>query len=274
MELPKNSISWLKTLPPITAKLYYDFEDGEPREVETLKIPPLEYTCHVNESGDKAAVQIRIGVLSSQHEGAYFRVKLSARNPGTGEHFEAFSHPLKIISKRNQVKKILAKQQQQQHQLQTSPVSSPQSSPILSPIRTSAITSDDMVAQVLLRLEEQQRDQSQMLQQLCQHIKPKKRSLDDDLESALENFLVAFKNAPVAERSGKIRKVLKNSSASEQSMMEFVELCKLEGHPSQVDGEHPVCNGINCPYKRELDKLDVLYSDFLTDPISSPENLF
>lgn len=213
---------------------------------------------------------MRIGVLSSQHEGAYFRVRLTATHPETHKVIEVYSHPLKIISKRNQVKKIIAKQQQQQAGASLSPVSSPVATPP-SPVRTPSSTSssNDQVAQALLRLEEQQREQAQLLQQLCSQVtsSPLKRAADD-FDTALDKFLNAFRQIPAQERPAKLRKVLKNSPETTHTMMEFTELCNAEGYARSA------C-GTECPHKKELENLDLLYSEFLTDPISSPpESLF
>eukprot|EP01119_Soliformovum_irregulare_P015090 TRINITY_DN41_c1_g3_i1.p2 TRINITY_DN41_c1_g3~~TRINITY_DN41_c1_g3_i1.p2 ORF type:complete len:172 (+),score=26.32 TRINITY_DN41_c1_g3_i1:110-625(+) len=88
---------------PLNAKLLYDRDsDTKGKPVEMLNSAPLEFTAHVNDLGDKAAVETRVSVLSSQHEGAYFRVKFWVTDDTTQTTHEVFSHPIKVISKRNQ----------------------------------------------------------------------------------------------------------------------------------------------------------------------------
>jgi len=56
-------------LHPLSAKLFYDSNNLETsKEVETLKCNPIEYRTQVNETADKATIELRAAVLSSQHE--------------------------------------------------------------------------------------------------------------------------------------------------------------------------------------------------------------
>lgn len=262
---------------PISAKLYYDFDDGEkePREVETLKVTPLEYTSHVNESGDRAAFELRIGVLSSQHEGAYFRVKLSATDTTTNKTFHVFSQPIKIISKRTQVKKILEKFQQPQPQ-----VSSPQSSPLPSFETTSPVrTSNEALALAIRKLEEQQREQSHLLKELCGRVtQPVSQTISDpsesDFETAFKNFVLAYSKLPVEERPKKLRKVLKNDQEITTRANDFIDLYCSEGfHPLRSSPtEHFEHIDEICPYKKELERMDTFYNEFLAEPLV-PETL-
>lgn len=49
------------------ASLLYD-TDGE-KGVDFVKLKPIEYKCIPNEAGDQVSVELRIKVLTSQHEG-------------------------------------------------------------------------------------------------------------------------------------------------------------------------------------------------------------
>jgi hypothetical protein len=100
----------MNQIPP-TAKLVYDWDDDatEEKEVEQLKTPPLEIITHVDRSGRKANVEVKISVLSSQHERACFRIKFTAIDPATGQSLTDFSQPIKVIAKRNQIRKMLEK---------------------------------------------------------------------------------------------------------------------------------------------------------------------
>lgn len=193
-------------------------------------------------------------------------MKISAVNPENNKVNEVYSDPFKIISKRNQVKKIIAKQQHQQQTLASSPMSSPVHSPP-SPVRTPAISAGADVSQALQRLEDQQRDQAQLLQRLFQQVSGQSlKRPSDDFEAALENFLDAYRRTSPQERASKIRKVVKDSTEYQHTLEELTDICTLEGYaPLRSNG----CLGSTCPHKRELENLDLIYSEFLVDPVSS-----
>jgi len=89
------------------ATLVYD-QEGPEKEVDFVKAKPLEYFTHTNDKGDQLFVQIRIKVLSSQHEDMFFRVKLNNHSTITKEFIPSltlYSQPIKVISKPDQIKK-------------------------------------------------------------------------------------------------------------------------------------------------------------------------
>jgi hypothetical protein len=279
---------------PLHAALCYDFEnESDQKEVETLKCTPLEYIAHVSDSGEKANVEIRIAVLSSQHEGANFRIKLSVKDPRTSKLVHVFTSPLKVISKRNQVKKMLERKEITHVE------------PLPPPKRTSS----DTITEALHRLEEQQREQAKLLQQLVGQKKGLKSSSefnfaapaaipdpeDMDFDAAFLKFLNTYKKIPAEERPNKVRKLLKTSPHQDsQTLSEFVNIYSCEvlagateqnfiqtfhsmdmpaaaGHTS----EHPsdCCNCTECPHKKQLERMDDFYSEFIfddSDPSSSP----
>jgi len=279
---------------PLNAKLYYDFEEEtDQKEVELLKqSSPIDYVAHVNGTGDKAAVEVRLSVLSSQHEGAFFRIKFSATDVVTGISVDTFSHPIKVISKRNQVKKMLERNE-------VIPAE---------PIPPSKRTSSDIIADALLRLEEQQRDQGRLLQQLMterqtaqsarssKDFHPIQHSVsipdpnDMDFDAAFKRFLDAYKKIPAEDRPFKIRKTMKTASELDsQSLGEFVNIYNNEvllgseqlmgplmdlpplpsnGNISNGNSHSGSCSCSECPHKRQLERLDKFYSEFLLDPLS------
>jgi len=180
---------------PPSCKLIYDFEDNEDkREVEALKSSPLEYTTHVDETGFKAVVEIKIGVLSSQHEGANFRVHFFVINPRNRQLLNEYSQPIKVISKRNQVRRILEKKQTK--------VESPT---LAVPAKRSA--ANDSLMETLIRMEEQQKEQMNLLHKLIKPI-PIPDPNDMDFETAFSNFVVAYTKIPETQRAAKLRRVL------------------------------------------------------------------
>jgi len=270
---------------PLTAKLVYDFDRVEDeKDVEALKCAPLEHTAHVDETGHKAAVEAKIGVLSSQHEGAYFRVKFSAVDPITQVVLEEFSQPIKVISKRNQVKKMMERKQIPKNLELSSailPISASSSTNIVGTKRPAS--SDPVVSEVLLRMEQQQREQLQLLQQLVQaqnsssssskDAQPIKQRVDipdpDDIdfETAFTTFLKAYTKIPQEERSTKIRKVLKKTSNTNnlENLSEFIGI--YSGSQTNNSDSVKTCQCQDCPHK-EFSRLDTFYHDFLSDPLS------
>lgn len=255
---------------PPTAKLIYDspsYETDE-REVEAVKSSTLEILSHVDETGFKAAVEVKVGVLSSQHEGSYFRVKFLARDPITGLPLIDYSQPMKVISKRNQVKKIMERKEAKiakEDKAQKSPAPAPATT-LVGVKRERA--SDD-VANSLVRLEMQQQIQMAMLEQLlAKDSAPKDTTMD--FETAFGNFLNAYKNLPSEERPSKIRKVIK-TVVDKEEFSEFVGLAQqadLGRDCSTKVCSEKACNADDCPHKRQLERLDVLYNDFLLEPLS------
>jgi len=92
----------------LEARLLYDFDREEEAktamEVSYVKNEPLEYKVSLTDGGYKASVELRIKVLTSQHEDMLFRVKLSAVDPTSGTTFGVISQPIKVISKLTQLK--------------------------------------------------------------------------------------------------------------------------------------------------------------------------
>jgi len=92
----------------LEARLLYDFDREEDAktalEVSYVKNEPLEYKVSLTDGGYKASVELRIKVLTSQHEDMLFRVRLSAVDPLSGTTFGVISQPIKVISKLTQLK--------------------------------------------------------------------------------------------------------------------------------------------------------------------------
>jgi len=263
---------------PPSAKLIYDFDRvEEQRDVEALKNAPLEYTAHVDDSGHKAAVEAKISVLSSQHEGAFFRIKFSVVDPVTQAVLEDYTQPIKVISKRNQVKKMMERKQTKSLEAISPTTPTMQVTTTLPAKRPASDVSD-----VLIRMEQQQKEQMKLLQQLVANskdVQPIRQQViipdpdDMDFDTAFANFLKAYTKIPQEERVTKIRKVMKNHDNATDNLAEFVGIYS-NTHPS--DGQSctdKTCKCQECPHKKELSRLDDFYNDFLSDPLSpsSPE---
>jgi hypothetical protein len=81
----------------LSTKLLYDFDrDGDPKvEVAYVKNEPLECKVNIMEQGTKAIVDVKIKVLTSQHEDMLFRVQLIA-TVNDQYQVEAVSKPIKV----------------------------------------------------------------------------------------------------------------------------------------------------------------------------------
>lgn len=92
----------------LDAKLLYDFDkDAEgPLEVSYVKHEPIEYKININYNNPtKASVDMKIKVLTSQHEDMLFRLRFSGIDPETQMTFFTLTNPVKVISKMTQIKK-------------------------------------------------------------------------------------------------------------------------------------------------------------------------
>jgi len=92
----------------LEAKLLYDFNHEKDPQVEVsfVKNEPLDYKVNLRpDAVNKAALELKIKVLTSQHEDMLFRVKLLGVDPATGILFDAVTQPVKVISKLIQLKK-------------------------------------------------------------------------------------------------------------------------------------------------------------------------
>jgi len=94
----------------LEASLYYDYEI--PKLVTSAISDPMLAKIYVNETGNRATIECRLQVLTSQHNEALFKVKVVASSlmePDT--IFELFSSPIWVVSKTSQASKLLQNQQ-------------------------------------------------------------------------------------------------------------------------------------------------------------------
>jgi len=176
----------------LIAKLLYDFDnEKEKLEVGYVKTEPFEYKVNMLDNGSKASVEVKIKVLTSQHEDMLFRIKIAGTDPITHRVVECFTQPIKVISK-------LAPPKSKQGKEQLSPP-------------TKKRTSNDQISNLLQRLEQQQMDQMKVIQLLFSRlfgevitsqqmnlqtlstlVSQNSTSLDVDGENDPEEFEVSF----------------------------------------------------------------------------------
>jgi len=249
------------------AMLLYDAE-GE-KYVDYVKVKPVKCKPTVNDAGNQVSFELRIKVLTSQHENSFFRVKIFILDPTTGHPFHpalaVMSEPVKVISKPEQLKK--------------------------KPPSTKKRNINEILVETISRIEEQQREHQKMIETLlvCSEAKPILANISKplssqedegtDFESCFKRFFKTFYSLPVEEKPIKIRKLLRNCSQRETDRVtEFLDLFLTEGLqrcPPAVTSCDPhqhktsMCDCDSCPYQRELQKIDEFYKNFLLLPESN-----
>jgi len=275
---------------PPTARLVYDWDEelGDDKEVEQLKTPPLEIVAHVDRSGRRANVETKVSVLSSQHERAFFRIKFTNVDPQSGQIVADYSQPIKVIAKRNQVRKMLERKLQSQVKNENSIVCTPVGVVNLAQLAPKRERpTQDAILETLQRIEEQQMEQFRFMQQIADkalitaregsppQVLPVLKGIadpnDSDFEEAFKNFLGAFDNVTPEERPTKMRRLASSIEKTyTRSLGEFVRLYNQETRmPPLEDISGSSCAySSDCPHKTELEMLNTLYNDFLKDPAS------
>jgi len=273
---------------PPTAKLIYDWDEEleEDKEVEHLKTPPLEIITHVDRSGRKANVETKISVLSSQHERSFFRIKFSIVDLLSDELLVDYSQPIKVIAKRNQIRKMLERKLQSQVKNETSIVSTPVgvvNLAQLAPKREKP--TQESILETLKRIEMQQKEQYRFMQQIADKIllnprtetlnsTPKENSNPENTRfvESFKKFLESFEEIEFEERPNKMRKLISSIDKSHTKNLEdFVKLYNMEAKAPLEEISNTLCSNYpssQCPHKTELEMLNNLYSDFLKDPVS------
>jgi len=98
-----------------------------------------------------------------------------------------------------------------------------------------------------------------------------------EFEFAFLQFVEAYNKLEQSEKPEKIRRVMRNTTRSDtEQITEMLDLFAAEGMENGVkkdqvvidntDGEHRICICEDCPHKRELEKIDRFYNEFLCTP--------
>jgi hypothetical protein len=133
------SVNFRKT--KISATLTYDCEPR--REVTLIRSSPLEYVTHLSSNGELITIEARIHVLTSQNENSLFRVCLKFNEE------ELITEPLKVISKADNLKK-------------------PSKEKPNATSNKKKRTASDAFGDTLLRIEQQQQEQKNLIDMLYQ----------------------------------------------------------------------------------------------------------
>jgi len=235
--------------------LLYDTE-GE-KGVDFVKLKPIEYKCVPNESGDQVSVELRIKVLTSQHEDMFFKVKIQGQDPVTKQdvhNIKVITAPIKVISKPEQLKK----RQPAPIPVAATPGSAPATA-IAVPANNGAPnpnskkrTVNDLVVEAVTRIEKQQYEQSNLLERIMQFVAlPKQeggainpngsweflpplnkmpRKDNESFEACFAQLLKSFQTIDPNHRAEKVRRVARGLSLVEnEALAEFVDMLMTEG---------------------------------------------
>jgi len=215
-------------------KLYYDSDDEDFKPIELPKSDPLTYKVFIATTGDRATIECRIYVLTSQHENALFRVKIGAHVGA--QTVELFSEPIRVLSKPSQIQKEKRKRAGTVTTAPETPMipSTPLIPSTPAPPKKTAVF-DSAVLDALHRMEQQQREQKQLIEQLLysktgvEVAPPVAPSTPTDADDSFENAFVKFLNAwnavPVGDRPSKMRKVLTTAPDHTTTVSNFVQVC-------------------------------------------------
>jgi len=264
------------------AYLLYDCEGL--KEVDYVKVKPMDFKSTPSDNGQQLDVELRIKVLTSQHEDMLFKVKIQGYNPATREelpNLTLFTPSIRVISKPEQIK---AKRE---------------------PSKKRSMT--EVLVATVARIEKKQEEQQQLIERLCSvqpeqaqkrhkcdftqmmwetipiHHPEEKKELS--FEESFVDLLHAFNMMKAEEKPETIRKVVRNSSSRETEKLSEVLDLLYEGMQKEPAGfanksqpsitsslvKEEGCTCVDCSHKQELDRIDEFYKEFLSSgTLSAP----
>jgi len=252
----------------IQAQLYYDCDP--PKVVDYIHHEPMQYVSVVSTTGNEISVEVKIGILSSQHQGALFIVMLRIVDSLTNETLCVLSHPIRVVSKIDHIRKEGV------------------------PIKKK--TFNEVLTDKLRDLEHLQSEHTHIIKAMytLNHIpfdgiKPEPTSPDSlrspkDIQLCFNNVVATFKNTTTEERPEKVRRIV-----SEMKLDDLDQLVDAFGNdlqdfrPSIIKNGNGDCKCANCPARKELENFNNFQTNFLggnqietmnqrvpTTPISNP----
>jgi hypothetical protein len=268
------------------AALLYDTEGD--KGVDFVKVKPIEYKCVPSEAGDQVAIELRIKVLTSQHEDMFFKVAVQGQDPVTKQdipNLRVITAPIKVISKPEQLKKR-----------QPPPVSKKR-------------TVNDMVVEAVTRIEKQQAEHTLIMEKLLEMSNPKRvhheitpstttwefpiartvpkeQEFTTDFDTAFLQLLKSFAGTDPNHRAEKVRRIARTLSAADnESFSELVDMLTTEGlgrdpgrearpmHNANAMFDNKHCNCTQCPHRHELEKIDNIFFTSMMPPYGAPPHM-
>jgi len=252
-----------------STSLVYDAEEPPyNKQVDFVKVKPVEHKAKVSGQGSQVFLEVRLKVLTSQHENSLFRVKITAYPTSNTEGFVpelcVYSDAIKVMSKPEQImKKAHLKKKR---------------------------TVEDSLSETVSRILDQQKQQEQLIHTLIEAVVTadgKKRKLSDNrrdssapekvqkvekdsFENCFHSLVSSFDALPAEDRPLKIRRVVQNASATESEEVALL----LNDLQTEVNAQSASVtpstemSSFCCPYQtNEVETLDEFYKDFLAQPL-------
>eukprot|EP01104_Vermistella_antarctica_P017194 TRINITY_DN6055_c0_g1_i1.p1 TRINITY_DN6055_c0_g1~~TRINITY_DN6055_c0_g1_i1.p1 ORF type:complete len:441 (+),score=109.02 TRINITY_DN6055_c0_g1_i1:195-1517(+) len=286
----------------LEVSLLYDTDSL--KEVDYVRVKPLDYRLHVNDDGSTTTVESRIKVLTSQLEDMFFRLCIRGVDAQTGEllpGLDVLTGALKVISKLEQAK-LSGKKAPPKPRAKKRPV-------------------NEILCDALGRIEKQQLEHQTLLAQLLQArnggdgssvvslsappvvgsqvskqltlVSGRTEEERPPFEEAFSTLVEAYKLVSEDERPSKIRKVIHNTSARDlEKVSELMDLFLAHGLQKDVGGkasdsvapassssnysggsaqlaDHGPCSD-QCEHRKELEKMYQIYNDFFFNGLMPP----
>jgi len=245
----------------LDVKLHYDLEGN--KEVDFVKDKPMLHKTSINQNGTKLTVEARIKVLTSQLEDSLFKIGVSIFDSNTQLLIQQVtSDPIKVISKSDQVKQ--------------------KKNPSRSKTKKD---SNDYLSDALAQIEFKADMYNQQLQELCDNRQLLLAMQTDpmviqkpvhnvpDFQTAFKEFLQAYTDLTPENK----RQALSNALGSMQQGQDFQEMIdllwteglsretgfqqRLQNMPMLHSPHSPTCECEECPYKKELLRVEGFYED-------------
>ena len=265
---PKPDSVNLSRLQFHTALVYDADEPPYNKEVDFVKVKPVEHKAKVSGQGTQILLEVRLKVLTSQHENSFFRVKITAvlaqnNSEQYSPELVVYSDAIKVMSKPEQIMKKAHQKKKR--------------------------TVEESLSETVARILDQQKQQERLIQQLIGSVAAddaKRKQLqvqeppqqvsspkvkETNFEHCFDRFISAYEVLPQEERPRKIRRVMRNASSTEtEQVSSFLDQLSnehasfsLQNSQTQVSTPHVFSE---CGLQ-EFFTLDDVYQDFLTQPL-------
>jgi len=206
----------------VSVDVHYDSDvPVEGKKVSLLTSKPCEYRVHLSEKKvDEAILEVRMKVLTSQHEDMLFRLHILVTDEVRKQNYQTTSAAIKVVSKPDQVRRINGEKAKKR-------------------------THSDVLGETLERIEQRQQHQHDILVKLLsgsnqanpvisfsesENKTKEQKSEDVSFEDAFTLCLKKFSMVPHEERPTKIRKLIAASSTRDSlQISEFLDLMSVEG---------------------------------------------
>jgi hypothetical protein len=288
--------------------LLYDCEGD--KEVDFVKVKPVDFKFTPTDNGERLECEVRIKVLTSQHEDMLFKVKVTGHHPITHAEIPGMvtiSSPIKVISKPEQLKK--AKQAAPVANVPATTGKKRSNSEVLAEAVARIEAKQEEQQKLITRLLQQQNETSVLLEKKQRTKEPTNPSWGDVLvlpsislqqeklatlsagplpgfDDAFANMIRAYNAMTPEEKPEVIRKLIRGLSPREiERLSELLDLFWTEGLQKELGAaprmSHDApfstltkanegCSCAECPHKLELEKIDEFYKEFLSTGYNPP----